>query len=233
MSNSLTAAQLRSEILVLQFILMLSMLFIAHTSAAQNAAKHPHRGLLKPYIAAPPNVALSSDEQYQLKMGESVYTQINAADDARPAVVFRVAAPPDVIWSVITDFASYPKWIEGLAEAEVYRKDGADIFVRFQIRRWFIGNITYYVHHSYPFPDADWGTWKLDYSRNSDFEDSVGFWRVLPVDGQLQYSDVTYSAQLLLKAWFAGIVNRMLVKNTLKQISTWVKTQSESRTDSR
>ncbi len=223
------ASQRGSIAIGLRSILVLSVVFLAYTANAQLSQRHPHNGLLRPYHAAPPDVALSSDERQQLKMGEPVYTRVDAAGDMRPAVVFRVAAPPAVIWSVINDFAAYPKWIEGLADAEVYRSDGADVFVRFQIRRWFIGSITYYAHHTYPFPDVDWGTWKLDYSRNSDFDDTVGFWRVLPVAGQLQSSDVTYSAQVQLKGWFAGLLNRMLVKDTLRQISTWIKTQSELR----
>ena len=36
-----------------------------------------------------------------------------------------LGAPQHLIWSVITKFSAYPKWIDGLAETQVYRQEGS------------------------------------------------------------------------------------------------------------
>ena len=77
MANRSTVTQRGSKAIGLRSIFVLSVVFLAYTANARLSERHPHNGLLRPYHTAPPDVALSSDEQQQLKMGEPVYTHGN------------------------------------------------------------------------------------------------------------------------------------------------------------
>lgn len=215
--------------LVLQAV---ALAFSAYLTRAVAAAPHPHQGILRPYQGSPPAIVLSDREYEILERGEPIYKQIEL-DDAtggRGAVVFRVMAPADVVWSVISDFSRYPQWVEGVDEAEIFRKEGDDIYVRFKVH-WLGGRYTYYAHHTYPGAFQGWGTWRLDYSRQSDFDDSVGFWHVTPVSGHPRQSDVVYSAELKLKTWVPDFLKRMVAKRGLKEVTHWLKQQAEARAE--
>jgi hypothetical protein len=166
---------------------------------------------------------LSAGERAILERGATVYKQIEAQAQGGgcAAVVFRVMAPPEIVWSVIFDFSRYPEWAEGVDEAEVYRKEGDDIYVRFKVRHWL-------AHHTYPGASRGWGTWRLDYSRKSDFDDSVGFWRVKSVPGDPGRSDVSYCAELKLKTWLPEFIRRMIAKRALYALSERLRRRAEA-----
>ncbi len=195
---------------------------------AQAEPTYSRDDTLNPYPGTPPEVELTNAETAALESGEPVFTRVKTANGERSAIVFRVGAPQHLIWSVITTFSAYPKWIDGLAETEVYRREGSEVFVRFRTEQAFVGSYTYYVQHRLSL-DESWITWQLDNNRKSDLDDTVGFWRITPVPGDLRQSDVTYSTEVRLKGWFARFFNRMLVNNTLRRASSWVKTQAELR----
>ncbi len=89
-------------------------------------------------------------------------------------------------------------------------------------------SIEYYIHHDYDM-EHRWGTWTLDYTRNSDLDDSVGFWRVNSVDGNPKRSIVEYSVDIAIKGWVPGFIRDILVNKGLKQATHWVKVQSEKK----
>ncbi len=224
--NRVAEAQQSLNLLVgLHMLLIAGSALSIHTQAAPT---HSHASNLGPYPDTPPEVELTNTETNKLENGEPVFTRVKTAGGERSAIVFRVRAPQHLIWSVITDFTSYPKWIDGLAETEVYQREGREVFVRFRTEQTFVGSYTYYVQHRLSV-DKSWITWQLDNNRKSDLDDTVGFWRITPVLGDLQRSDVTYSTEVRLKGWFARFFTQMFVKNTLRRASSWVKTQSELR----
>ena len=81
-------------------------------------------------------------------------------------------ATPDKIWSVILDFGSYPKWIDQLSGCKVLTKSGSHIFVEFQLKVLGIG-VQYWIDHTYNKEKGSL-TWQLDYSKQSDLDDSTG-----------------------------------------------------------
>ncbi len=218
--------RLRSVILSLG---TMAIVFITTSIDAEVELRHPHDGILAPYPSAPPQAELKKAERVKLEHDEAVFTWIKTATGERPAIVFRVGAPRNIVWSVITDYSSYPEWIDGLAETEVYRRQDRKIFVRFRSEQTLMGSLTYYVQHRLSPVNDSWITWQLDYQRKSDLDDTVGFWRISTVPEDSLSSDVTYSTDVRLKGWFASLFSRRLVNNTLRRASAWVKTQSELR----
>lgn len=211
--------------LALVSFLVLSLVAVAG-HAADASKPHPHRGVLKPY-GRPPPVKLSANELSTLGEGKAVMRQFEGENGGRGLAVFRVNAAPDVVWATINDFGSYPKWISEVKTCEVYRKDGANTDVSFRISSLGVG-LEYFVHHEYNHAEH-WGTWTLDYNRLSDLDDSVGFWRVTPVEGNPAQSQVEYSVDISVKGWVPGFIRSLLVDRGLKQATEWVKVQSEKR----
>jgi ribosome-associated toxin RatA of RatAB toxin-antitoxin module len=195
--------------------------------AADATKPHEHQGKLKPYPRPPPPLKLSDKERARLDEGKPVMRQTEGEAGGRGMAIFRVNANPDVVWATINDFASYPKWIDEVKKCDVYKRDGGKIDVAFQIKSFPV-TIDYYIHHDYDMANR-WGTWTLDYTRNSDLDDSVGFWRVNPVEGKPDESIVEYSVDIAIKGWVPGFIREMLVDKGLKQATSWVKVQSEKR----
>ena len=188
---------------------------------------HEHQGILKPYQSEPPELTLTPALKQSLEAGEVVYLR-QAIDDAeRGVAVFRVNAPVQTVWSVIRNFRSYPQWIDDIDEVEIYLVRDDFIFVRFTAGGAF-GKTTWYVEHEYPRDDRNWGSWRLDYDYRSDIDDSVGYWRVTPVIGQDNVSEVVYSADLRLSGFIASLFEESLIDSSLKDASIWVKREAES-----
>lgn len=210
----------------LSSLLLLAML--STPALASDVTKpHPHKGVLKPYPRPPPPLKLSDAERKLLEAGKPAMRQAEADAGGRGMAIFAVKASPDVTWATINDFNSYPKWIKEVKNIEVYRRDGGKIDVAFKIESFPV-TIEYFIHHEYDLVKR-WGTWTLDYARESDLDDSVGFWRVNPVEGKPGESVVEYSVDIAIKGWVPGFIRKMLVDDGLKTATGWVKVQSEKR----
>jgi hypothetical protein len=210
----------------MRVLLLIAALFSATALAADPSKPHPHKGVLKPYPRPPPPLKLTDAEKARLDQGKPVMRQLEGESGGRGMAVFRVNAPPDVVWATINEFSSYPKWIDEVKKCDVYKRDGGNIDVAFRISSFPV-TIDYYIHHEYDMTNR-WGTWTLDYSRESDLDDSVGFWRVTP-DGDDSKSLVEYSVDIKIKGWVPDFIRELLVDKGLKQATSWVKVQSEKR----
>lgn len=212
--------------------LLLAALLAAGTLAtpalAADAAKaHSHKGVLKPYARPPPPLVLTDKEKSRLDSGKSVMRQMEGEAGGRGMAIFRVNANPDVVWATINDFHSYPKWIDEVKKCEIYKKEGGKIDVAFKISSFPV-SIEYFIAHDYDMANR-WGTWTLDYNKESDLDDSVGFWRVTPQENDPSKSIVEYSVDVKIKGWVPDFIREMLVDKGLKQATTWVKVQSEKK----
>ncbi|MEW5855717.1 MAG: SRPBCC family protein [Myxococcota bacterium] len=209
--------------------LLLVVVVVLGTSvvlAADRNKPHPHKGVLKPYTEPAP-LKLSTEETAQLAGGKAVMRQVEGENGGRGLAVFKVNAPPQTVWNVICDFPQYPKWIKNVKKTEVYRQEGENIDVAFTLAGLGF-SIDYFIHHVYRHEKL-WGTWTLDYSRQSDLDDSVGFWRVTPWPGNPEQSQVEYSVDVQVRGWIPGFVRGIIVDNGLKQATGWVKEQAEAR----
>jgi uncharacterized membrane protein len=202
-------------------------LFAQSVFAADFNKPHRHQGIVSKFEGEPPHVELTSQDQSKLEKGERVMKQVEQKDGGRGVAVFRVAAPVDTVWTVIRDFNHYPEWVDGVKSTEIYKQDKDQIYVKFIIGALGV-NYEYYIHHNYP-STQDWGTWTLDYSKDSDLDDSVGYWRVDPVADKPGTSQIEYSVDVRLKGWVPGFIKNLLVNRGLKQATVWVKEQAEKK----
>ena len=208
---------------------ILFCLLLANPVLAENLP-HEHQGILIPYNGEPNLPSLSDRDMKRLRQGKVLTKKQLVKDSKRALVVFRVAADSATIWSVIRDFAFYPDWINDIKSTRVYREEDGVIYVRFDAENKYSGPSSWFARHDYPRAnEREWGTWTLDYEQRSDLDDSVGYWRVIPVEDEPGQSIVIYSATLKLKAKVPGFIVGIIVKARLKQATVWVKEQSEAR----
>lgn len=212
--------------------LVLPLIVLAAPSAPgleQTHPRHEHQGIIPAYRGAPPRIGLSAEEQNTVGRDQYVRRIEEVDGNVQAVTVFSVNAPAACVWSLLLDFPAYARGLEDMSISELYRRDGRDYYVEFRYRHWLLGSHTYFVRHTYPGSVAGWGTWTLDYDRRSDLDDSVGFWRVEPVKGNADRSNVFYSATVRYRGWAPWWIMRMFVEGTLAETADWVKAYSEER----
>lgn len=193
--------------------------------AADPNKPHEHQGKLAAYKGAPPPLSLTSEDLAKLSAGEAVLKQVKGDNGGRGVAVMDIHAAPSVIWSRITNYSMYPTWVDHVSECGVYRQEPGLIFTRFVLSTMGM-SIEYYIRHVDRHNDG-YLTWTLDYSRNSDFDDSVGYWRVTPLDSTT--SRLEYSVAILVKGYVPDFIVDMVTSKGLTNATSWVKKQSEGR----
>ena len=196
------------------------------TFAADPNTPHEHQGKAIRFTNPQPT-KLTAEESAKLKTGEPVRKQVKKVNSGRGVAIMDIAADEKTIWSVITDFNSYSNWIDQLSECEIYKKEGQHIFSRFLISAAMM-KIEYYIDHTY-YPDKGYMTWHLDYSRQSDLDDSTGYWLTYPSPDDPTKTRLEYSIDLRTKGWIPKFVENMLANQGLEDGTKWVKKQSEKR----
>ena len=206
-------------------MMLLFLLSIGSASAADPNSPHPHKGVGEKFTDPQPS-KLSTDEIAQLKSGKAVRRQVRGKGGGRGIAIMDVNAPADRIWKTILDYKAYPQWIDKLDQTKIYGGNAAEGFlVTFELS--VLGmDVIYYIDHDY-FPDKGLLTWTLDYSRESDVDDSTGYWLVYPSPDSPGKTRVEYTVDLRLKGWVPGIIENMLAKKGLTMATSWVKQQAE------
>lgn len=202
-----------------------AFVFVSAAFAADANQPHPHQGVVTPYKGVPPAVSLSTEDIAKLTVGDVVVKQQKVESGGRGIAVFHIAAAPTKIWSKIVDYARYPQMVDKVAECANYNKSGSEIFTRFVLS--VVGtHIEYFIRHSYH-PEQGYLTWTLDYSRLSDLDDSVGYWRVTSLTESPPLSRLEYSVDIRFKGYVPGFVQDMIAKKGLTDAAGWVKRESE------
>jgi ribosome-associated toxin RatA of RatAB toxin-antitoxin module len=91
-------------------------------------------------------------------------------------------APPAAVWSVLSDFDSWPRFVPHLEHVALERADSGRRISLFQRTRLF-GMAFEYTTHRQLDPERGLMWVSLDRSRPHDVTDLAGLWRVIPVDG--------------------------------------------------
>ena len=194
-------------------------------SALAADAKQPHnnQGIVAAYKGAPAVVTLSADDEAKLSAGQMVQKQGQTGNGGHAVAFMNINATPDKVWSKITSFSSYPTWVDSVNSCTTYKKEGSLIYVDFVLSVMGIG-VQYYIKHDHQ-PSLGYMTWTLDYSRLSDLDDSVGYWRVSAISPTV--TRVEYSVDIRFKGWIPGFVQEMISSKGLMTATSWVKKQSE------
>jgi ribosome-associated toxin RatA of RatAB toxin-antitoxin module len=213
-------------------VLVLWTAFADDARAADATKPHPHQGVLVAYAGAPPRVELGPQDLEKLAQGKSVLkqTQNGSGEGAsgRGVAVQDIHAEPPVIWDRIQDYAAYPRMVDNVKTCEVYERSGEHVKVHFVIGAPMI-SIEYYIDHIYR-PSEGWMTWRLDYTRTSDFDDTVGFWRVEPLPEKPGWSRVYYSVDLKAAGWVPPPIEQAFATMGLSKATGWVKKEAEAKT---
>lgn len=201
------------------------LLAIVAALAADANSPHPHQGIVTPYKAAPPALAYSSQDLATLGGGKVVLKQMQVESGGRGIAVMNIQALPAAIWAKITDYADYPKMVEKVSACGNYRVAGNELYTRFVLDVMGM-DIEYFIHHTWH-PEANYLTWTLDYTRKSDLDDSVGYWRVTPLTTDPPLSRLEYSVDIRVSGFVPGFVQDMIAKKGLTDATSWVKRESE------
>ena len=202
------------------------LLLLAATHAADPGKPHVHQGSIPAYDGPPPVVALSADELARLAAGGVVKRQVQYADGGRGVAVQDIHASPEVVWDRILDFPAYPRMVDNVAECEIYARSGNELKARFVIGALMM-DLEYYIDHEVHV-DEGWLTWTLDYSRASELDDSVGFWRVEPVADRPGYTRLFYSVEVKPLGWVPGPIEDYISDAGLTKATDWVKREAEA-----
>ncbi|EWM28988.1 Polyketide cyclase/dehydrase [Nannochloropsis gaditana] len=197
-------------------LLLLPLLLPTVLLGASTDKPQGHNGLVKPFKPGPPSIRLKKSEVEKLRKGEAVKQQLSSGSGGRGLVIQDVEAPPEVVWGRIMDFPAYTRMVPRVSLCENYRVQEnylqglKEIFTR--MRLTVMGfNVEYFIHHKY-FPKLNTVVWTLDYNRESDLDDSVGYWHVIPHPDpdREHWSRVYYSIDMRLKSWMPSFVKNVL-----------------------
>lgn len=208
-------------------LLVLSLLLPSAAGAADANKPHDHQGVLTPYTGTPPTIELSDKDLERLARGKSVMVPIQEAEGAgRGLAIQDIAANPRVVWSRIVSYDRYPDWVNYVSECETYEQSGDRIKVRF-VLKGFGFHFEYFIDHVYR-PDQGYMTWTLDYSKLSDFDDSVGYWFVEDHPTNKGWTRLYYSVELRVKGNVPGFIQEIATKRGLVEATQWVKREAEA-----
>ena len=206
--------------------LLLSILCLSTPSlAADPNSPHPHQGVGERFTNPTPTV-LSKEEMVTLSEGKAVRRQVQGDSGGRGIAIMDVGAPQEKIWKIILDYSKYPNWIDNLDTTNIYGGTAENGYkVSFDLS--VLGmDITYFIEHRLNTTEGHM-TWQLDYSKESDIDDSTGYWLVYDAPDRPGFTRVEYSVDLRLKGWVPGIVENMLAKKGLVLATSWVKQHAE------
>jgi len=200
----------------------------AYVNAASDAQPHFHSGKLTPYKIGEPSLLLSGRDEAQLRAGRPVM-QALVADDGetrRLIMVQDIAAPSSVVLGRIMDLNAYGRMVSGVDRCVTY-ESAEESGVQTVKSEYDISALhlkyKYFVEHTYD-PTARCMTFRLDYGRRSDLDDTVGYWYVSPT-GRTKCR-VYYSCECKLRGWVPGPVYNLLTKEALKKATVWVNAES-------
>jgi len=209
----------------MRFVCFLLLLTAAPAWAADAAVPHEHTGIVSPYVGAPPAVTLSAADLATLQAGKMLMKQVQRGNGGHAVAFQDIRATPATIWSRITNYGMYASWVNGVKSCSIYRREGSRIFAQFDLSVMGIG-VTYFINHNYQ-PASNYLTWTLDYTRQSDLDDSVGYWRLTPLSADPPLTRLEYAVDVRFKGWIPGFVQDFIANKGLSDAVSWVKKQSE------
>ena len=205
----------------------MNLLFLTFLHTAQGYdpnTPHGHQGVLKPITSAPAAIALSADDKAQLNKGEVLLKSSRGDEGGRGVAIQYVKATESKVWDTILDYDQYPQRVSNVKSCEVYKRSGDQISVELisSIMGFSVGVYTVNTVKK----SEGYMAWTLDYTRESDAYDMIGYWRVEQIQETPPLTKLEYSTEVQLRG-VPGFVASYLSQGALKDGTQWVKTYSE------
>jgi Polyketide cyclase / dehydrase and lipid transport len=239
---------------LLAIMLFLAVPTNASTSTDATASAHPHQGKVTPFLPGDPHVSLDDKAMTVLNSNQPYLTQIQSGSSGRGLVVQDIHATTDVVWGRILDYNHYAEMVPKTLESENYQvvhqsssssssSDENDIsnttlsdnhpptgrktiYTRMKVGFPMV-KLQFFVKHDY-YPELHSLTWTLDYTKKSDFDDSCGYWYVIPhPEKPDDWTRVYYSVDVSMYDWVPRFVVNFMSKQALTEATGWVKKHSE------
>ena len=209
---------------------------IAASNASSFTEPHDHQGIVSPFTPGDPKIPLDSKALSILAQGKPYQTQIQSGTGGRGLVVQDVDAPTDIVWGRILDYDNYSNMVPKTVESKNYqvvnvksksKSDPLDQIIYTRMKVGFpILKLEFFIKHLY-YPELNSLTWTLDYSKKSDFNDSCGFWYVVPHPDDSLKTRLFYSVEVSMFDWVPKFVVDFMSTKALTDATAWVKKFSE------
>jgi len=198
---------------------------------------HAHTGVVTPFQPGDPKITLDQKATAILNSGKPYQTQTAAGESGgRGLVVQDIHADPSIVWGRILDYDNYANMVPKTISSSNYRieknpkaggkqKHSQTIYTRMTVG-FPILKLEFFIKHLH-FPGLDSLTWTLDYSKQSDFDDSCGFWYVIPHPQKLGWTRVFYSVEVSMFDWVPKFVMDFMSSKALTDATNWLKKYSE------
>lgn len=227
------------SILKVNLSTILPWLLFALLKTSANASSfnepHSHQGVVTPFQPGDPKVPLDSKAKHILGQGKPYQTQVQSAGSGRGLVVQDIDAPPSIVWGRILDYDNYSKMVPKTIESKNYKvidvkptkKDPLSQIIYTRMKVGFpVLKLEFFIKHLY-FPSMNSLTWTLDYDKNSDFNDSCGYWYVIEHPDSEERTRVYYSVEVSMFDWVPKFVVDFMSTKALTDATAWVKKYSE------
>jgi hypothetical protein len=188
---------------------------------------HAHSGILTPITEAPSPISISEAEKAKLLKGEVVLQQQqNGEQGGRGVAVQYINANEGDVWMTILSYHKYKDWVDNVVSCEVYDRKDKDIYIE-MISSILGVKVGFYTKNSLRKPEK-YMSWTLDYRKESDVNDMIGYWRVEQIQDAPPITRVDYSTEMKVSGVPKFVAN-YLTKDALSSGTKWVKEQAEKR----
>lgn len=217
-------------------ITVLTTLLHATVDASSFTEPHDHDGIVPPFAPGDPKIPLDKKALSTLSTGKPHQTQIESPTGGRGLVVQDVDAPTEIVWEKILDYDNYYKMVPKTIESKNYnvvdvkptKNDPLSQIIYTRMKVGFpVLKLEFFIKHLY-YPSLNSMTWTLDYTKKSDFNDSCGFWYVVPhPDDPDNQTRLFYSVEVSMFDWVPKFVVDFMSTKALTDATAWVKKYSE------
>lgn len=172
---------------------------------------------VRPLAAAP---ELTPDEWQEIERGEVVVRRLESErrgelELARAIGVGTLPASPDLVWSVLTDFRTWPEFMPNLRETRIVRREESRVWLRNHFRIAF-RDMRHTVVYTLD-PGERRLAWTLDLDAPHDLAWVEGSWEIAPFRDTAR-SLVTYRIRTDPGAPVPGFIERALVVRSIPDL---------------
>ena len=140
-----------------------------------------------------------------------------------------VNAPESVVWDTILNYPMYTEWVDNVVQSSVYKTAhkmwrSKILYVELISSVMFVKFGVYTIN--YLCKEQHYMHWTLDYDRQSDTKDMVGYWRVEQISTNPPVTRVDYATEMLVVG-VPDFLASYLTKDALINGTKWVKRSGE------